>query len=149
MKRDVISLQQLRRLRPHQRLGIDFVGPFPQSRRGNRYLLVLVDFFTKWAEAIPLPNQEVVAVPQAIYNQRCASLVPRVQSTQTKAPTLKATSTEHSVPPWAQTRPAQLLTTPAHMTLGCHNLNMSLCNTDAGMCLRKSTCWPWVATCNA
>ncbi len=38
---------------PNQHLGVDFVGPFPQSRRGNRHLLVLVGFFMKWAEAIP------------------------------------------------------------------------------------------------
>uniref|UniRef100_A0A0X3PHZ3 Pro-Pol polyprotein n=1 Tax=Schistocephalus solidus TaxID=70667 RepID=A0A0X3PHZ3_SCHSO len=30
-----------------QRLGVDIVGPFPQSRKGNRYLLVMVDFVTK------------------------------------------------------------------------------------------------------
>ena len=29
----------------------------PVSSRGNRYLLVLQDYFTKWAEAIPMPNQ--------------------------------------------------------------------------------------------
>ncbi len=53
---------------PNQRLGIDFVGLFLQSRRGNQYILVLVDFFTKWAEAIPIRNQEAVTVAQAIYN---------------------------------------------------------------------------------
>ena len=29
----------------------------PVSNRGNRYLLVLQDYFTKWAEAILMPNQ--------------------------------------------------------------------------------------------
>ena len=29
----------------------------PVSSRGNRYLLVIQDYFTKWAEAIPMPNQ--------------------------------------------------------------------------------------------
>ncbi len=66
--------QELHSGYPNQRLGIDFVGPFPQSRRGNRYLLVLVDFFTKWAEAIPLLNQEAVTVAQAA-TIGCASLV--------------------------------------------------------------------------
>ncbi len=31
---------------PHQRLGVDIVGPFPQSKHGNVYLLVMVDFFS-------------------------------------------------------------------------------------------------------
>ncbi len=63
---------------PNQRLGIDFVGPFPQSRRGNRYLLVLVDFFTKWAEANPFPNQEAVTV----------AVTPLLQPTPPLSPTL-------------------------------------------------------------
>ena len=29
----------------------------PVSSTGNRYLLVLQDYFTKWAEDIPMPNQ--------------------------------------------------------------------------------------------
>nr|VZI14049.1 unnamed protein product [Spirometra erinaceieuropaei] len=51
---------------PNQRLGVDIVGPFPQSRKGNRYLLVMVDFFTKWAEAAPLPDQTTATVAEAI-----------------------------------------------------------------------------------
>nr|GEV71621.1 reverse transcriptase domain-containing protein [Tanacetum cinerariifolium] len=30
--------------------GIDFMGPFPSSR-GNKYILVVVDYFSKWVEA--------------------------------------------------------------------------------------------------
>nr|GFA66841.1 hypothetical protein [Tanacetum cinerariifolium] len=37
--------------------GIDFMGPFPSSR-GNRYLLVAVDYFSKWVEAKPLPTND-------------------------------------------------------------------------------------------
>ena len=44
------------------------MGPFPQSQAGNRYILVMVDFFTKWAEVAALPNQEARTVAQAIYN---------------------------------------------------------------------------------
>ena len=41
---------------PWQMLAVD-VLQVPVSSRGNRYLLVLQDYFTKWAEAIPMPNQ--------------------------------------------------------------------------------------------
>nr|GFA61167.1 reverse transcriptase domain-containing protein [Tanacetum cinerariifolium] len=34
--------------------GIDFMGPFP-SLRGNRYILVAVDYLSKWVEAKALP----------------------------------------------------------------------------------------------
>ena len=42
--------------RPWQMLAVD-VLQVPVSSRGNRYLLVIQDYFTKWAEAIPMPNQ--------------------------------------------------------------------------------------------
>ena len=32
--------------------GIDFMGPFPNSF-GNQYILVAVDYVTKWVKAIP------------------------------------------------------------------------------------------------
>ena len=41
---------------PWQMLAVD-VLQVPVSSRGNRYLLVLQDYFTKWAEVIPMPNQ--------------------------------------------------------------------------------------------
>jgi hypothetical protein len=37
---------------PFERIAIDITGPFPESESGNRYLLVAVDFFTKWSEAL-------------------------------------------------------------------------------------------------
>nr|GFA08185.1 hypothetical protein [Tanacetum cinerariifolium] len=37
--------------------GIDFMGPFPSSR-GNRYILVAVDYFSKWVEAKALPTND-------------------------------------------------------------------------------------------
>nr|GEV54248.1 reverse transcriptase domain-containing protein [Tanacetum cinerariifolium] len=35
--------------------GIDFMGPFPSSR-GNRYILVAVEYLSKWVEAKTLPT---------------------------------------------------------------------------------------------
>ena len=34
----------------------------PVSTQGNRYLLVVQDYFTKWADAIPLPNQKAFTI---------------------------------------------------------------------------------------
>jgi hypothetical protein len=42
---------------PMERVAIDILGGLPVTERGNRYLLVAVDYFTKWPEAIPIPNQ--------------------------------------------------------------------------------------------
>nr|GEZ20223.1 reverse transcriptase domain-containing protein [Tanacetum cinerariifolium] len=37
--------------------GIDFMGPFPSSR-GNKYILVVVDYLLKWVEAKALPTND-------------------------------------------------------------------------------------------
>nr|GEX68485.1 hypothetical protein [Tanacetum cinerariifolium] len=38
-------------------MGIDFIGPFPSSR-GNKYILVAVDYLSKWVEAKALPTND-------------------------------------------------------------------------------------------
>ena len=44
-----------------QHIHIDLVGPLPPSH-GNSYLLTVVDRFTRWPEAIPLPTMDAVTV---------------------------------------------------------------------------------------
>jgi hypothetical protein len=34
-----------------QRIAIHAAGPFPHTDHGNRYLLITMDYFTKWPEA--------------------------------------------------------------------------------------------------
>ncbi|GKE24325.1 reverse transcriptase domain-containing protein [Tanacetum coccineum] len=41
--------------------GIDFLGPFPSSR-GNKYILVAVDYLSKWIEAKALPTNDARVV---------------------------------------------------------------------------------------
>ncbi|GKB92215.1 reverse transcriptase domain-containing protein [Tanacetum coccineum] len=41
--------------------GLDFMGPFPQSR-GNKYILVVVDYVSKWVEAQSLPTNDACVV---------------------------------------------------------------------------------------
>ena len=42
---------------PWDILAIDCTGPFPVTKRGNRYIMVVTDHFSKYAEAIPVPDQ--------------------------------------------------------------------------------------------
>ncbi|XP_076956695.1 uncharacterized protein LOC143631973 [Bidens hawaiensis] len=39
---------------PFQKWGIDIVGPFPEGAGKVRFLVVAIDYFTKWVEAKPL-----------------------------------------------------------------------------------------------
>nr|GEW35947.1 reverse transcriptase domain-containing protein [Tanacetum cinerariifolium] len=41
--------------------GIDFMGPFPSSR-GNKYILMVVDYLSKWVEAKALPTNNARVV---------------------------------------------------------------------------------------
>ena len=54
---------------PGEVASIDITGPYATSRRGNRYLLTYVDHFTKWAEAVPLPDKEAATVADALVMQ--------------------------------------------------------------------------------
>ena len=47
---------------PLEMIAIDVLRPLPASTRGNKYLLIVQDYFTKWVEAYSLPNQEAVTV---------------------------------------------------------------------------------------
>lgn len=42
--------------RPFQKVAIDAVGPLVVSRNGNKWILVLSDYFTRWPEAYPVEN---------------------------------------------------------------------------------------------
>ena len=47
---------------PMQIVAVDILGPFPESPSGNRYIMVVMDYFTHWAEAYAIPNQEAATV---------------------------------------------------------------------------------------
>jgi ribosomal protein L21E len=53
---------------PFEQIGIDIVGPLPVTPRGNRYIVVAMDYLTKWPEAKPLTNATAEAVAQFIYD---------------------------------------------------------------------------------
>uniref|UniRef100_A0A674J7S6 Gypsy retrotransposon integrase-like protein 1 n=1 Tax=Terrapene triunguis TaxID=2587831 RepID=A0A674J7S6_9SAUR len=39
---------------PFERIGMDLVGPLERSKTGNRFILVIVDYATRYPEAVPL-----------------------------------------------------------------------------------------------
>ncbi len=46
-----------------KRQGIDIVKPLPITKEGNRYIVVAIDYFTRWSEtrAIKVANAETIA----------------------------------------------------------------------------------------
>ena len=45
---------------------MNILGPLPETVRGNRYVLVIADCFTKWTEAFPMSNMEAHTVAELI-----------------------------------------------------------------------------------
>ena len=45
--------------------GIDFMGPFPSSL-GNKYILVMVDYVSKWVEVIPSITNDAKVVKKML-----------------------------------------------------------------------------------
>ena len=54
---------------PMQVVAVDIVGPFPESEAGNSYILVVGDYFSKWMEAYPIPNQEASTVARKLVDE--------------------------------------------------------------------------------
>ncbi|GBM01326.1 Retrovirus-related Pol polyprotein from transposon 412, partial [Araneus ventricosus] len=47
-------------------MALDILGPLLITTKGNRYVLVLMDYFTKCPEAIPIPNKESSTVTEEL-----------------------------------------------------------------------------------
>jgi hypothetical protein len=54
---------------PFHKIGIDIKGPLPITSNGNRYILVAMDYFTKWPEAKAIPNTKAETVAKFIYEE--------------------------------------------------------------------------------
>ena len=53
---------------PFKRVSVDLIGPVaPVSEHGNRYILTIVDFGTRYPEAVALPKIETERVAEALF----------------------------------------------------------------------------------
>ena len=54
---------------PLEKIAVDVLGPLPVSVKGNRYLLIVDDYFTEWVEAYPLENQRTEVVAEVLVDK--------------------------------------------------------------------------------
>jgi hypothetical protein len=54
---------------PLDRIATDILGPLPKTPRGNRYILVVTDYFTKWVEIFPVPDFTAKTCARIILNE--------------------------------------------------------------------------------
>ena len=49
-----------------EHLAMDILGPRPLSPCGNGFVLVVMDYFTKWTKSYAIPNQEAPTVAEKL-----------------------------------------------------------------------------------
>lgn len=54
---------------PWDTLALDYMGPFPKTERGNKYILVITDQFTKYVEVLAVPNQRAEDCASRLLNE--------------------------------------------------------------------------------
>ena len=55
-------------------MGVDVLGPFPVADSGNHYVLVAMDYFTKWPEAYAVPDQSAATTAERLVEEMFARL---------------------------------------------------------------------------
>ena len=51
--------------RPFEWVSIDLIGPLPISKKGNQYVLVIRDRFSRYVKSVPIPNKEAYTIAKA------------------------------------------------------------------------------------
>ena len=54
---------------PFERIALDITGPFRTTINGNRFILGIIDHFSKYASLIPLKNSEAKSVAKALLKE--------------------------------------------------------------------------------
>jgi len=62
------GLQKILASAPMDFITIDILSGLPTADDGSKYILVAVDFYTKWMETYSLPDQEAATCMNALYN---------------------------------------------------------------------------------
>jgi hypothetical protein len=63
---------------PFTKWGIDYTTCNPLSARGHRYIIVAIDYFTKWVEAMPMFKDDGETATLLLFNQIIARFgIPR------------------------------------------------------------------------
>ena len=54
---------------PWDRIATDILGPLPESSSGNKYIMVVSDYFSKWVEVFPIPDQTAATCARILLNE--------------------------------------------------------------------------------
>ena len=100
---------------PMDCLGIDIMGPLPQTQTGNRYILVVGDYFSKWMDAWAMIDMETNTIADILVT-RVFCLWGLYTYTLIVGHSLNQTCSKNCVHYWVSQRPEQLPT--IHRAMG-------------------------------
>ncbi|MEL7309775.1 MAG: DDE-type integrase/transposase/recombinase, partial [Pseudomonadota bacterium] len=67
--RDRAPVQQIRSSKPFERICIDICGPFERTKNGHKYVLGIIDHFSKFIVLLPLRTIDASAIAKAIWKE--------------------------------------------------------------------------------
>ena len=48
-------------------IGVDLIGPLPETQKGNKYIMTVSCLFSKWPEATALPDKTATGVAEFLF----------------------------------------------------------------------------------
>ena len=54
---------------PFERVALDIMGPLPETKQRNSYILVITDYFSRWIEAFAMPNMTAETVARVLFSE--------------------------------------------------------------------------------
>ena len=54
---------------PMERIAIDILGPLPETDQGNRFIVIIGDYFTKWIEAYATRDHKATTIAKVLVEQ--------------------------------------------------------------------------------
>ena len=63
---------------PFEKVAIDIIGPLSETNKKNNYILTLVDFSTRWPDAVPLKSIKTENVAEALFDMFSRLGIPKV-----------------------------------------------------------------------
>ena len=122
---------------PFYQIGIDFVGPLPRTKRGKKYIIVAMDYLTKWPEARAVSEATADATAQFLYEQiicqhGCPQIILSDRGTHFNNNTIKALTEKFKI--------NHLLSTPYHPQMNglVERFNRTLCESLARQSLKNN-----------
>ncbi|GFX96758.1 retrovirus-related Pol polyprotein from transposon 297 [Trichonephila clavipes] len=81
---------------PNEIVTLDLLGPYPASRvRRNRYVLVITDHFSKWAEIIPLKKASAEVIADSLFDNYTSQYGAPIKMISDNGPQFLSDTFEH------------------------------------------------------